>query len=364
MGTGQRGRLINAQDREMAVELISEATQSGSRLFMACEKLGIHPRTYNRWRLDGLVDKRATCERPEPKNKLSLEEEQKVLEVVNTEEFSSLAPSQIVPILADRGIYIASESTIYNILKKNQELEHRGRSHRPVNRPMSTHKAEKPGQVWTWDITYLGGPIKGKHYYLYMILDMYSRKIVGWEIWEEESAAHASELIRRAYVGEKIVLNDTPLVLHSDNGSPMKGATMLETLYNLGIVPSRSRPRVSNDNPYSESLFKTLKYRPNYQPKGFSTISEARLWVSQFVKWYNLEHKHSGLKFISPNERHLGLDQEIFEQRTKVYEEAKKKHPERWARPIRNWELASEVWLNPERNQGLEDVKIQVVGAS
>lgn len=364
MGSGQRGRLISAQDREKAVELISEAVKSGARLFKACERLGIHKRTYNRWVLDGIVDRRTTCVRPEPKNKLSKEEEKKVLDVVNTEEFSSLAPSQIVPILADRGTYIASESTIYNILKRNQELEHRGRSRKPEKRPISIHKADKPCQVWTWDITYLNGPIKGQYYYLYLILDMFSRKIVGWEIWKEESANHASELITKAYVQEKIALNIRPLILHSDNGSPMKGATMLETLYNLGIIPSRSRPRVSNDNPYSESLFKTLKYRPNYQPKGFDTIGEARLWVQQFVKWYNYEHKHSGLKFISPNERHLGLDKEIFAKRTKVYEEAKSRNPERWAGSIRNWKLNDEVWLNPERNQATEDGKAHEADAS
>ncbi|VDN46653.1 Integrase core domain protein (fragment) [Petrocella atlantisensis] len=147
------------------------------------------------------------------------------------------------------------------------------------------------------------------------------------------------------------MLNDKPLVLHSDNGSPMKGATMLETLYNLGIVPSRSRPRVSNDNPYSESLFKTLKYRPNYQPRGFNSVNESRLWVRQFVNWYNNEHKHSGLCFISPNERHTGQDKAILEARTKVYQEAKSKHPERWPGAIRNWSIEDEVWLNPVKKK-------------
>lgn len=347
MGDGQRGRLISTQNRKVAVELISEAVEAGARLYKACERLGIHKRTYNRWKKDGYTDKRTTCERPEPKNKLSQEEQQLILEVANTQEFSSMSPSQIVPILADRGIYIASESTFYNVLRMHEELQHRGRSKASQKRPVSTHKAEKPRQVWTWDITYLKGPIKGVHYYLYMIMDIYSRMIVGWEVWEEESALHASELIRRAYVDEKIALNEQPLVLHSDNGSPMKGATMLETLYNLGVVPSRSRPRVSNDNPYSESLFKTLKYRPNYQPRGFNSVTEARLWVRQFVNWYNTEHKHSGIKFLSPIQRHTGQDQEVLEARKAVYKEAKTRHPERWSRSVRNWNLSNEVWLNP-----------------
>lgn len=351
MGDGQRGRLISAQDRENTVELISEAVNAGARLYKACELLGIHPRTYNRWRDSDFIDKRTTCERPEPKNKLTLEEEQEILDIANREEFSSMSPSQIVPILADRGVYVASESTFYKVLKKHEELVHRGRSKAPVKRQISTHCASKTCQVWTWDITYLNGPVKGTHYYLYMIVDIYSRKIVGWEVWEEELAAHASKLIRRAYVEEKVVLNDQPLVLHSDNGSPMKGATMLETLYNLGVIPSRSRPRVSNDNPYSESLFKTLKYRPNYQPKGFETITEARLWVRHFVNWYNNEHKHSGLKFISPNERHQGLEKEILDARKEVYEEARSRHPERWSRGIRDWDLDKEVWLNPVKTE-------------
>lgn len=129
----------------------------------------------------------------------------------------------------------------------------------------------------------------------------------------------------------------------------MKGATMLETLYALGITPSRSRPRVSNDNPYAESIFKTLKYRPDFQPKGFETLTEARLWVKRFVDWYNNEHKHSGIKFISPAERHEGKADEILANRERVYEEAKSRHPERWTKETRNWTLENEVWLNPER---------------
>jgi putative transposase len=182
-----------------------------------------------------------------------------------------------------------------------------------------------------------------------LISDLFSRKIVGWEVWEEESAVHASELIKRATILERIAVKKEPLVLHSDNGSPMKGATMLETLYNLGIVPSNSRPRVSNDNPYAESIFKTLKYRPNYQPKGFETLTQARRWVKHFVEWYNNEHKHSGLNFLSPVERHNGLEKEIFEKRIKMYEEARKQHPERWTKDIRDWSLEDKVWLNPER---------------
>lgn len=193
---------------------------------------------------------------------------------------------------------------------------------------------------------------------------MFSRKIVGWEIWETETADHASELIKRIYREEKIYVKKQPLVLHSDNGSPMKGATMLETLYALGIVPSKSRPRVSNDNPYAESLFKTLKYRPNYQPKGFSTIMEARLWVKRFVDWYNNEHRHSGIQYVTPTQRHEGKDKEILERRRELYEKAKQRHPERWSGEIRNWEYQEEEWLNPERCERINETRNQEVKAS
>ena len=184
-----------------------------------------------------------------------------------------------------------------------------------------------------------------------MIVDLYSRKIVGWEVWAEESAEHASELIRRAVVSESLVLRTEPLVLHSDNGSPMKAATFLETLHRRGIVSSRGRPRVSDDNPYIESLFKTCKYRPEYPEKGFATIGDARNGVMWFVQWYNGEHRHSGLNDVTPNQRHEGTCEEIFAQRTRVYEEARRKRSSRWARGVtRNWRLADTGWLNPDRS--------------
>ena len=358
--------MINASDRRQAVELITEAVEAGARLCRACAELNISKRTFNRWKNNDsdYVDQRTICNRPEPANKLTQEEQEKVLKVVNSEEYSSLPPSQIVPKLADKGQYIASESTFYRVLRENGQLKHRGLSKQPVKRPISTHKATGPNQVYMWDITYLNGPIKGIYYYLYLISDLYSRKIVAWEVWEEESAEYASELIKRAVISEKVNTKYKPLVLHSDNGSPMKGATMLETLYALGITPSRSRPRVSNDNPYAESIFKTLKYRPNFQPRGFKSLSEARLWVKYFVYWYNYEHKHSGINFVSPVERHEGKDKAILKNRKKIYEEAKKRHPERWTKNIRDWSIEKEVWLNPERTDRVVDKLSQEVKAS
>lgn len=232
---------------------------------------------------------------------------------------------------------------------------HRGRSSAPSQKQLTTHCATAPNQVWMWDITYINGPIKGKFYYLYLISDLFSRKVIAWEIWEVESANHASELIKRAILAEKITVpRNQPLVLHSDNGSPMKGATMLETLYRLGITPSNSRPRVSNDNPYAESLFKTLKYHCNYQPKGFEDITQARLWCQKFVRWYNHEHHHSGIKYLTPHQRHSGVDEKIIANRDKVYEAAKAKHPERWSGTTRDWSLPDKVYLNPEKDTKME----------
>ena len=194
-----------------------------------------------------------------------------------------------------------------------------------------------------------------------MILDLYSRDIVGWEVYEEQTAELASILIKRTCLAQRH-LSYEPLVLHSDNGTPMKGATMLETLYKLGITPSNSRPRVSNDNPYSESLFKTLKYRPNYQPKGFASIEDARAWCKTFVRWYRFEHHHSGIKFLTPAERHAGKGEEILNRRKAVYEAAKVAHPERWnGRSTRNWDNIDKVFLNPDRVVSESDTSAQQV---
>lgn len=344
--------MISASDRAMAIELIEEAAKSGARKKMACRELGISQRTLQRWLREStpLGDQRALAKRPAPRNKLSNEEIKAIIKVANQPEFQSLPPSQIVPILADREIYLGSESSFYRVLKKHNLQHHRGRSKKPVHKPISTHCATAPNQVWMWDITWLPGPAKGIYYYLYLILDLFSRKIIAWDIWMEESAENASNLVRRGVISEKRTVRK-PLVLHSDNGSPMRGASLLETLYSLGITPSRSRPRVSNDNPYAESIFRTCKYRPSYPASGFTDIKESRKWVLAFVHWYNNEHRHSGLKFITPHQRHTGMDKAVLDKRRQVYEQAKAAHPERWSRNIRDWSLASAVWLNPVKTK-------------
>ena len=339
--------MISDSDRVTAVELINEARASGCRLKPACDELNITPRTYQRWTEEGAVkkDQRPLVERSSPKNKLSEEERKEIIEVVNSPEYADLAPSQIVPKLADEGKYIASETTIYKVLKEEKMNTHRSRSSVAVKREPPTHVATEPNQVWTWDITWLNAFIKGQYYKLYLIIDMFSRLIVGYEVWEEETAEHAEYLIRKATLSQGTA--GRPLVLHSDNGSPMKAATFQATLEKLGVQSSFSRPRVSNDNPYSEALFKTMKYRPKYPFKGFADLDEARKWVEKFVKWYNYEHLHSGINFITPYQRHYGLDKMIMEKRKETYEKAKAKHPERWSKNIRNWTLPEYVSLNP-----------------
>lgn len=348
--------MISDSDRVTAIELIDEARANGCRLKPACDELNISVRTYERWTKDGEVkkDQRPLIQRPTPQNKLTPEEREEVIKTVNSPEYADLAPSQIVPKLADEGRYIASETTIYKILKEENLNTHRGRTSPPVKREPPTHIATAPNQVWTWDITWLNADIKDQYYKLYLIIDMFSRLIVGYEVWEDEKAEHAEYLIRKATLSQGIA--GKPLVLHSDNGSPMKAATFQATLEKLGVQSSFSRPRVSNDNPYSEALFKTMKYRPKYPFKGFKSLEDARKWVEKFVKWYNKDHLHSGIKFLSPYQRHNGLDKEIMAKRKETYEKARAKHPERWSKNTRNWTLPEYVSLNPIDEEEANDL--------
>jgi putative transposase len=340
--------MIRPTDRQQAVVLITEAHQAGARLALACTELGLDLRTYQRWTRAAVLkgDGRPGAVRPVPANKLSAEERALVLARCHEPAYANLPPGQIVPRLADEGTYLASESSFYRILREADEQHHRGRARapRPPREPPRL-VARAPNHVWTWDISWLPGPVKGLFFYLYLIVDLYSRKIVGWEVYESESATHAAEVVCRAVLAERCI--DHPLVLHADNGSPMKGETLLATLYRLGIATSYSRPRTSNDNPYSEALFRTCKYCPAYPAQGFASLEEARAWMPGFVADYNTVHRHSGIRFVTPQQRHDGLDQAVLAQRQAVYEQARARHPERWSGSLRNWQPITEVWLNP-----------------
>lgn len=339
-------------EREKIVDLIHEARTSGARLAVACKEAEVSLRTYRRWYRGGqvLVDQRAEARRPEPSNKLNSEERQAILAVANEPQYARSPPSQIVPVLLDQGIYLGSESSFYRILNEHGQLNHRGRSQAPkkTKKPTS-YMASRPNEVWSWDITYLASTVRGLFYYLYLFEDIFSRKIVGYEVHEQECGERAAELIQRCILREQCL--NKPLVLHSDNGAPMKSQTMKSKMEELGVLSSYSRPRVSNDNPFSESLFRTLKYRPEWPSSGFASLSDARDWVQNFSNWYNNEHRHSKLNFVTPAQRHAGQDRELLLKRKRVLETAKAARPDRWSKDVRNCERVGAVTLNPEEQK-------------
>lgn len=319
---------------------------------MACLEVGLTLRTLQRWTeaVEIKADARTTTVRKTPTNALSEHERQTILNLCNSAEYARLSPAQIVPRLADKQCYLASESTFYRILRAAGQRQHRGRSQQPGRQATpTTHAAHAPNRVWSWDITYLPSSVRGKYYYLYLIEDIYSRKSVGWEVHEDEDGAKAAVLLQRSVISEQCLRE--PLVLHSDNGAPMKSTTLLNKMYELGITPSRGRPRVSNDNPYSEALFRTLKYCPQWPTTGFKSLDAARSWVRDFINWYNNEHRHSRIRFVTPAQRHKGQDHQILALRHELYTQAREKHPERWSGGTRNWEPIGTVLLNPDREK-------------
>jgi transposase InsO family protein len=330
----------------MILGLIDEAIEAGARQSAVCSLLGLSERTLQRWREQGVGTDRRAGPRSEPKNKLSAAERARILKQVNQPEFRDLSPKQIVPILAECGQYVGSEATIYRTLREENQMRRRERS-RPPHKPHAPRElvATSPNQVWSWDITWLSSPIRGQFFRAYMVLDVWSRKIVAAEVFEEESGEHASFLISRACQESGITGNQ--LTLHSDNGSAMKASTMLATLQGLGVATSFSRPGVSNDNPFSESLFRTMKYRPNYPNRSFASLDEARTWLRAFVHWYNTQHRHSAIGYVTPDERHSGRDVTILARRKTTYAAARRRRPRRWSRDCRAWDRPQVVTLNP-----------------
>ena len=337
------------------INLINEAHTNGARMEKACNTIGISVRTLQRWQQSGQVredGRKVAGLIRTPKNKFSERERQAILDTVNMPEFADKGPKQIVPILADRDEYIGSESTIYRVLHEQGLLNHRQKSKPRKSSEPKRYAADGPNQIWTWDITYLPMNVKGLFYYLYLIIDIYSRKAVGWDVYETQSDEFASQVADKSVLREK----QSPSILHSDNGSPMKGYTMLATLQRLGIKTSFSRPGVSNDNAFSESLFKTLKYAPFYPDGPFESLRGARQWVQRFVIWYNEEHRHSAIKFVTPDQRHKGEDIGILARRAELYERQSAKNPDRWSGKNRDWTPVATVFLNPRK--ATKEVKI------
>ena len=266
-------------------------------LVRACCEIGISLRTFKRWRKafggdgDG-VDRRKGSARLVA-HRLSEEERKRILLTCNQPEYASLAPGQIVPALADQGLYIGSESSFYRVLHQAGQCHRRGRARLPQEpRSVPRLRADGPNRLWSWDITFLPTTVKGVWLYLYLVVDVWSRKVVAWDVAEVESADIAADLVQRACFRERYrrpsgfgshQCQQQPLILHADNGNAMRGATLESRLEEMGVLRSFSRPRVSNDNPYSESLFRTVKYRPDYPSRPFASKDEACEWVATFV---------------------------------------------------------------------------------
>jgi len=346
--------MIRLEDRQSVARDIAQAHEDGARVALACEIAGIDVRTLQRWRAGGGLargDRRPEAVRPTPAHALNEAERARVLALANEPRFAAVPPARIVPMLADEGRYVASESTFSRVLRAHGQATHRGRAKAPrAGRPPSTHVATAPGQVWCWDMTYLPAVVLGCWFYLYLILDLYSRKIVGWEVHERDDAEHAAHLVKRTALAEGVHARSAKPVLHGDNGSTLKATTVLAMLQWLGVKPSYSRPRVSDDNAYAEALFRTAKYRPEFPANGFADLEAARAWAVSFVRWYNHEHRHSGIRYVSPAQRHSGEDRVVLAARHEVYLKARELNPRRWARHTRNWEPVAAVTLNPERD--------------
>lgn len=324
---------------------VDEAIQSGAKISACAELIGLSTRTLQRWKVS-LFDARKGSQR-EIKHKLSPQEKAEILKTVNSLEFVDKSPREIVPILADRNIYLASEASFYRVMREFSLLTHRRRSKKPERRNVPRLHATKPDQIWSWDITYLKGPRTGTFFYLYMIIDIFSRKIISARVYTQESSALAAEFVEEAVYHAG--LNSTCLTLHSDNGGPMRGAPLQATLQKLGVASSFSRPRTSDDNPFSESLFKTFKYGYSYPKSGFESMTAAEQFVAEFVKWYNEDHLHSAIHWVTPESRHKGEDLALLENRIRVYNLAKMRNPLRWSGKIRNWNRINWVSLNPEK---------------
>lgn len=354
--------MIGLEDRREIAQGIEAARRAGARLHQACEIMGITARTLQRWEArQGLVsgDGRPAAVRPPPSHALTPAERDRILSVANEPRFADMPPARIVPALADEGVYIASESSFQRVLRAQGQTQHRGRAKAPrQSRPPTTHVATAPRQLWCWDMTFLPTEVAGRWFYLYLILDVYSRKIVGFEVHDTDDSDHAARLVQRTALAEGIHAmprQDRP-VLHGDNGATLKATTVLAMLWWLGVKPSYSRPRVSDDNAFVESLFRTAKYRPEFPATGFCDLLAAREWARRFVHWYNHDHRHSGIRYVSPAQRHAGQDKAILAARHELYTKARECNPRRWSRHTRDWRVIDAVTLNPERDAVVRSV--------
>jgi len=347
--------LIQAEERRELVELFQEGRRKGVRAHAIADVIGLCSRTLRRWGIALAAhgfsqDGRKGSIRTVP-HQFSEEERQQVLETINDPKYADLTPAQIVAKLADQSIFVGSESTVYRIMRQEGLLIHRGRCRKP-RPPQEPPVLEATGikQVLAWDITLLPAPVKGQFYYLYMAMDVWSRRIIGVEVHECEAGELAKNFFDRICRDEGIREEDAT-VLHSDNGAPMRSSTLAAKMSQLGVSLSFSRPGVSNDNAFAESVFRTMKYHESYPSRRFRDLLSVRAWVETFVDWYNSEHLHSGIKYVTPDQRHYGEADEICRIRQETYEKARQKNPRRWTRGTRDWSQPQIVRVNHPRPQ-------------
>ena len=279
---------------------------------------------------------------------LPADERKAVLDVLHEERFVDLAPAEVYAILLDEGRYLCSERTMYRVLAENHEVRERRNQLRHPKYAAPELLAEKPNQLWSWDITKLLGPAKWSYFYLYVVLDVFSRYVVGWLVADAESATLANRLISDAY--ERNAIKPGQLTVHADRGTSMKSKHVAMLLADLGVTKTHSRPHVSDDNPYSEAQFKTLKYRPDF-PERFGCIEDARAFNGDFFRWYNNEHHHTGLGLLTPADVHFGRAEDRRAKRTVVLEAAQRAHPERFVAgiPIPP-PLPTAAWINKPKS--------------
>jgi putative transposase len=308
----------------------------------ACEALGVPRATLYRRRRPPA--RRPHASRPSPARALAADERAAVLETLNSERFVDKAPAEIYATLLDEGRYLCSTRTMYRILdEEGQVRERRDQRRHPVYKKPEL-LATGPNQVWSWDITKLRGPAKSSHFSLYVILDVFSRRVVGWLVATGESSLLADQLIAESCSKEKIVPGQ--LTLHADRGSSMTSKPVGLLLADLGVTKTHSRPHVSDDNPYSEAQFKTLKYRPEF-PDRFGSLQDARAFCQRFFDWYNREHRHSGIAMLTPDDVHHGRAERVLDRRRVVLAAAYAARPERFVRHAPTpRELPTQVWIN------------------
>lgn len=317
-----------------------------------CESLGIPRASYYRAKSPAKTE---TGRRNSPR-KLTSQEVERILEILNSERFCDMAPAEIYYTLLDEGIYLCSISSMQRILRKNkQNVQRRQKDKRKYEKPELL--AERPNQLWSWDITKLKGPAKWTYFYLYVILDVFSRNVVGWLVAHRESKQLAKELI--AITCRRQNIQREQLTLHSDRGAPMKAKTVALLLSDLGVTKTHSRPHVSNDNPYSESAFKTVKYRPDF-PEKFGCIEDSRAFFDDYFFWYNNEHKHSGIAMLTPNQVHYGLSDTIIQNRQNTISQAYQINPDRFVKGIPTIKKPdAKVWINKPNDDKDKDCQIE-----